>query len=66
MSKYFLSDVRSNSLEELAEAVCDTPMGNTMYAIAEDKLVEFEKEAVLRSAPLMQISVFDALKIMMA
>ena len=64
MSKYFLSDVRSNSLEELAEVMATTKLGNTLYAVAEDKLVEFEAEAILRSAPLMKISTNSALFVM--
>ena len=62
--RYFLLDVKSDSLDELAYASANTKLNNRVYAVEDERLVEFEKKANEMGTPMMAISASSALNIM--
>lgn len=41
MSKYFISDMRAETLREYCDSIPTTRLGNTIYVVKDDKVKDF-------------------------
>lgn len=64
MSKYFISDMRSETLGEFCDAIPTTRMGNTIYIVKDEKEKEFEKTTSSLRIPVIPLTMHTALDLL--